>query len=513
MEKSIKLLLVEDSPEEADILKIYLAKAHGSFQVEWMPDLKSGLDSVARSLPDVILLDLNLADSRGLVTLDKMHAKVPQVPIVVLTAMDDEALAISSLRHGAQDYIVKTPQDQASVVRSLRYAMERHRLETRLRQAQKTQAVGRLAAGIAHDFNNVLTVILGYADMLLSRVETMGARMDVEEIKKAGSRAALLTKQLMTLSGKQVLQPESIPINEFLADMTSEMSRWLGPDIELSTDFSAGKGHVRMDPAQVREIATHLLANGRDAMPHGGRFTIQTSDLEVSSAEPSDLGIQPGKYVLLTFKDTGVGMDAQARAHLFEPFFTTKEKGEGMGLGLATVYGIVQQSGGHIAVTSAPGAGTILRLYLPKVESVEIAPTPAAGPGLKRNGSPPGVLLVDDEAVIRMFVSRVLANNGYEVWEAANGQEALRLAAGKGAIHLLLTDMLMPGMSGRELAKKMLAAHPYIKVLYMSGYTNDIMVSQGRLDPGMDFLQKPFSMDQLLAQVEKTLRGAPRAEH
>jgi PAS domain S-box-containing protein len=383
------------------------------------------------------------------------------------------------------------------------------RMEEQLRQSQKMEAVGRLAGGIAHDFNNLLTAISGYSDLLLHRLpEYSTLRRDVEEIRKAGDRAAALTRQLLAFSRRQVLQPKVLDLNTVVTNMGHVLHRLIGEDIELSTDLSRSLSRVKVDPGQIEQVIVNLAVNARDAMPDGGRITIATADAELSPAyAAAHPEVRPGPHVLLSVADTGNGMSDETQAHLFEPFFTTKERGKGTGLGLATVYGIVQQSGGHIRVNSAADRGSTFLIYLPRVEAPEDGVQGTDRPLLPHPS--PGtetVLLAEDEEVVRRLAREILSGNGYKVLEAGNGREALLLSeAHRGEIHLLLTDVEMPKMSGRELSERIRLLRPGLRILYMSGYTDDAILRHGVLEDGIPFLQKPFTTEALARKVREVL--------
>jgi PAS domain S-box-containing protein len=383
------------------------------------------------------------------------------------------------------------------------------RMEEQLRQSQKMEAVGRLAGGVAHDFNNLLTAISGYSDLLLHRLPDYSTlRRDVEEIRKAGDRAAALTRQLLAFSRRQVLQPKVLDLNTVVTNMGQMLRRLIGEDIELSTDLSPSLSRVKADPGQIEQVIVNLAVNARDAMPDGGRITIATADADLSPAYAvAHPEVGPGPHVLLSVADTGHGMSDETQAHLFEPFFTTKERGKGTGLGLATVYGIVQQSGGHLRVNSEADRGSTFLIYLPRVETPEDGVQGADRPLLPHPS--PGtetVLLVEDEEVLRRLAREILSGNGYKVLEAGNGREALLLSeAHRGEIHLLLTDVVMPKMSGRELTERIRPLRPDLRILYMSGYTDDAILRHGVLEDGIPFLQKPFTPEGLARKVREVL--------
>ncbi len=394
-----------------------------------------------------------------------------------------------------------------------REVTELKRLEDQLRQAQKMEAVGRLAGGVAHDFNNLLTAILGSTELLMRGLEPASPlRQDAAEIKKAGERAAGLTRQLLAYSRRQVLKPELLDLNRVVADMDRLLRRLIGEDVDLVTALAPDLAAVRADRGQVEQVIVNLALNARDAMPRGGKLTIATANAELGPEyADAHVGATPGSYVLLAVSDTGAGMDADTVAHLFEPFFTTKEVGKGTGLGLATVYGIVKQSEGYIAVYSEPGEGTSFKIYLPRVTSGAMAAPAPPSPGPPAPSSLRGtetVLVVEDEEAVRSLSRRALEAGGYTVLAAAGGPDAVRLTERYGGpIHLLLTDVVMPGMSGRELAQQLAQRRPGLRVLYMSGYPGDAIVHRGALDPGTAFLQKPFMPEDLTRKVREVLDG------
>jgi signal transduction histidine kinase/CheY-like chemotaxis protein len=385
---------------------------------------------------------------------------------------------------------------------------DRRQLEEQLRQAQKMDAVGRLAGGVAHDFNNLLMVINGYTEVLLEQLEKGGAmHQEVQSIQQAADRAATLTRQLLAFSRKQFLELKVIDVNAVIADMERLLRPLIGENIELVTRLSTQTGHTRADTSQLEQVIMNLVVNAKDAMPEGGKLTLQSSDVTVRQNFSEQRFIQPGRYAVISVTDTGQGMDKETQSRIFEPFFTTKEKGKGTGLGLSTVYGIVKQSNGYVFAQSEIGAGTTFHVYLPRVED----PAEEVSPAKSRQNEAGGcetVLLVEDEESVRELVRLTLASRGYKVLEAENGEGGLRIAETcKEPIDILITDVVMPGIGGRELAKKLLALRPGISVLYLSGYTEDAVITHGALAPGTAFLQKPFTLQSLAEKVREVLRS------
>ncbi len=384
---------------------------------------------------------------------------------------------------------------------------ERKRVEEQLRQAQKMEAVGQLAGGVAHDFNNLLNVILGYSGLILERLKPDDPLVEkVEEIKKAGERATTLTRQLLAFSRKQVLEPSVLDLNAVISDMEKMLRRVIEEHIEVVTVPDPTLGPVRADRGQIEQVLMNLAVNARDAMPRGGRLTIETANVDLDSAYARrHVSVPPGPYVILAVSDTGHGMDPETKARIFEPFFTTKERNKGTGLGLSMVYGIVKQSGGYIWVYSEPGKGSTFKVYLPRLESATKASDPAP-PAARAARALETILLVEDEESLRKLAREYLEAQGYLVIEAGHGEEALQVSAEYlGPIHLMVTDVVMPRMSGPELADRLGPARPKMKVLYVSGYTDSVMVHQGVLKPGIAFLQKPFSPNELKRKVREVL--------
>jgi len=383
---------------------------------------------------------------------------------------------------------------------------ERRKLEEQLRQSQKMEAVGQLAGGIAHDFNNLLTVINGYAELLQTRIdEKSPLRGNVDEIRHAGDRAASLTRQLLAFSRRQVLQPKALDLNGVISDLGTMLHRLIGEDIELRTHLRPDLGTVLADPGQIEQVLLNLAVNARDAMSAGGTLVLETDNVVLDETFAKEVpAVVPGPHVLLAVSDTGTGIPMEIREHIFEPFFSTKERGKGTGLGLSTVYGIVKQSNGHISVHSEVGKGTTFKIYLPRVDG-EAQVSSSVSPAASLQGDDT-VLVVEDESSVQGVIERVLSGNGYRVLMACDGSEALRVSGEhKGPIDLLITDLVMPGMGGQEVASRLETARPGLRVLFMSGYTENAISHHGVLDAGVAFLQKPFQAEVLLRKVREVL--------
>jgi two-component system cell cycle sensor histidine kinase/response regulator CckA len=417
----------------------------------------------------------------------------------VLGAMDMFA------RHALSEFV---PKALASIASALAVGIERKRTEDalrqseeQLRQAQKMEAVGRLAGGIAHDFNNLLTVITSYTDLLLEDLDPGDPiREDVGQIRKAAEGAAALTRQLLAFSRQQALAPRVLSLKTSIASAEPLLERLIGEDVHLTTSVAPDLGAVKADPGQLEQVIINLAVNARDAMPTGGRLTIEAANVDQGEGEG-----EGGRYVMLVLSDTGIGMDEETKSRIFEPFFTTKAAGKGTGLGLATVYGIVKQSGGFIGVHSELGRGTTFQVYLPRVD--EPAETDTAGAALPEpRGGTETVLVVEDEPPVRIVTRQVLERYGYAVLEAPDGETALHLAAKHhGPIHLLLTDVVMPGLSGRQLADQLGRLRPAIKVLYASGYAENALAHHGIPESGISYLRKPFAPETLARRVRDVL--------
>jgi PAS domain S-box-containing protein len=412
-------------------------------------------------------------------------------------------LAVALVRDadGKPDYVIAMAED----------VTEQRQLEEQLRQSQKLEAIGRLAGGVAHDFNNMLTAIGGYTALALEHAaDGSELRGDLDEIRKATDRAALLTRQLLAFSRKQMLVPELLNLNGVVLELETMLRPLIGEDVQLTTKLDPALGPIEADPGQLHQVIMNLVVNARDAMPHGGAISIETGNADVGD---NDDGIEPGRYVTLTVRDGGEGIDEATLGQIFEPFFTTKESGKGAGLGLATVYGIVKQSGGYVAVESEVGHGSAFTIYLHRADGAAAAPAPAAPePAVPEPvtapvpAGAPTVLVVEDEEVIRGLVDQVLRGEGYEVILAADGDEALERAR-TTRVDVLLTDLTMPGIGGRELAERLRADQPALKVMFMSGFA-DSEGFAGPLPAATAFLEKPFTFAHLTERVRSLVRSS-----
>jgi two-component system cell cycle sensor histidine kinase/response regulator CckA len=436
------------------------------------------------------------------------------LPLIVVSGRVKDADILSVLKAGAADHLTRPNlmRLNAAVERELRAVKmrrDRVRLEEQFRQAQKMEAVGRLAGGVAHDFNNLLTVITGYSDMLLASKDLKPPhRTALEEIRRSAERGGALTHQLLAFSRRQPMETRTVRVNELVMQIEKLLRRLIGEDIELVTIPAASQDVVEADPGRLEQVIMNLAVNARDAMPDGGKLAIETGVVNLDeNFSAKRLGVNPGPHVTISIIDSGIGMDEETQSHLFEPFFTTKKPGRGTGLGLATAYGIIRQTGGAIGMFSEPGKGTTARIYLPlavseKPEPAAQAATPSALTGAET------ILVVEDEARVRKLMVDVLEGRGYTVLEATRGQEAVRIAKRhKGEIHLALVDVVMPEMSGPDLIREILPKRQNMRVLFISGYTEEAIVHHGIPDSGIAFLQKPFLPNGLAQKVREVLDG------
>lgn len=517
----LRLLQLEDDPVDAELILAMLNEGGILCDAHRVDRRDTFVTALKDGRIDLILADYSLPGFDGITALSLARQLQPNIPFIFVSGTLGEELAIDAMQQGATDYILKQrlgrliPSLQRAI-REMQVRQERTRAEEalrqsekQLRQALKMDAVGRLAGGLSHDFNNLLTVIMGHAQVLLSEMTPEHPfRSKIEEVQKAGDRAAALIRQLLTFSRKQPSAPKVLNVHALITNFETLMRRLIGEDLELTIMLAPQDLHIKADPAQLEQVLMNLVVNARDAMPRGGTLTIETSLVELTWTPMYH--IQPpalGSFVRVSVSDTGSGMSADVLTHLFEPFFTTKEEGKGTGLGLSTVFGIVTQSGGGIDVTSLAGQGSQFDIYLPNVRSsLEQAPSQKAPCSSIRGYET--ILLAEDDAPVRELVRNELTALGYCVLESKNGLEACLIATQQtGTFQLLLTDVVMPGMSGTELAQHLRMIKPDLKILFMSGYADDVGVCNN--DPLSDYLQKPFTPEELGQQIRRLLDLAP----
>ncbi len=527
--EALRVLLAEDSDEDAELTSRALRRGPREVKIERVESAQGLQQALEQGPWDVVISDWSMPGFTAPEALLIVKRKDPDLPFIIVSGTIGEEIAVDAIRAGANDYLLKDRLARllSVVEREIREAQVRHarreaeaalraseealrRSQEQFFQAQKMEAVGRLAGGVAHDFNNVLSVVMTYADLLLlDLAPDVPMRSDLEEIRKAAERAATLTRQLLVFSRQQILEPKILNLNDLVAGMTKMLERAVGEDLELTLVPAPELESIRADPGQIEIALMNLATNARDAMPKGGRLTIRTANVEIDEARARELGaVRPGSYVELTVTDTGAGMDLATQARIFEPFYTTKPPDEGAGLGLATVFGIVQQSSGHVRVQSAPGKGSTFRILLPRSGE---ALTKLGGVDLpidSFNGSET-ILLVEDDPQVLAVVNSSLKRFGYEVLQASNPGEALLIGEKHpGEIDLLVTDVVMPHLSGPELAKRLAVLRPAVKVLCMSGYTDDSVVPRDLFDSGLAFLQKPITPERLGRKIREVLRGS-----
>ena len=519
MKTPLRLLLLEDDPVDADLIAATLSEAGLDCTTHRVDTRSDFLASLHDGAFDMILADYSIPGFDGMTALSLARELAADVPFLFVSATIGEELAIDAMHQGATDYVLKQRLGRLvpSVQRALRERDDRRerkkaeealiQSERQFRQAQKMEAVGRLAGGIAHDFNNLLTVIMGYSHVISSELgHEHPLHHKIEETQKAGERAAMLVRQLLAFSRKQPLEPKNLSINNIVTNLESMLQRLIGSDIRLVITLDPSNSQVRADQAQLEQVLMNLVVNARDAMIKGGTLTIETAQIELSESplyhvEP----LPPGPYVKLSVGDTGSGMDRDTQAHIFEPFFTTKEEGKGSGLGLSTVFGIVTQLGGGIDVSSRVGYGTRFDIFFPRVA---IDRQTAFSPQVSGEtiGGTETILLVEDDSSVRILLRDALRKLGYHVIEAKHGLEACLLASQDlDRLDLLLTDMVMPGMGGRELAQHLITIKPDLRILFMSGFTDDIGILTGHEQGTSGFLQKPFTPELLARTVRKLL--------
>jgi signal transduction histidine kinase len=517
--KALRALIADDSENDVLFLLRVLRKAGYQLVYERVWTAPAMQAALQRQTWDIVISDYEMPNFGGFEALQLLKATGHDLPFILVSAVVSEEMAVAAMKAGAHDYIMKRNLARLvpAIERELREAQTRvarkvaeealRQSEEQLRQAQKIEAVGRLAAGVAHDFNNILTAILGHCELLSRQMDADDPRRNnAEQIEKSAHRAAGLTRQLLIFSRKQVIEPRVLKLNDVILDIEKMLRRLIGEDIEFSTVLDPAAGHIKADPGQIEQVIMNLAVNARDAMPNGGKLTITTANTALDKNHPNNFpDMVAGDYVMLAISDTGTGMSEEVKAHLFEPFFTTKPSGRGTGLGLATCFGIVKQNSGHINVQSELGSGTTFKICFPQVQSALESPR-VCTPPTEAAGGNETVLLVEDESAVRELAAITLREKGYTVVEAANGEEGLRLARQHdGKIDLVLTDVVMPVLGGKAMADTLRMSHPDTKVLFTSGYTEDALGHHGVLRPGILFLPKPYLTATLTRKVREVL--------
>jgi len=504
MNERPEILVIDDNSVDRESIRRLVEER---FSVSEAATASEGVKRCQAARPQCVLVDFRLPDRSGSEILGELLAE--DVPVIMLTGQGNEVVAADAMKRGAHDYLVKDRLTSDSLRRAIQHAIERRALERQVQAAQRMEAVGRLAGGVAHDFNNFLTVIQGYVGILMEQFpQGEAVREDLTAIREAAESAAQLTSQLLAFSRRQPQELRVLDVNAVVRDLDRMLRRVIGEDIDLVARLADELALVRTDVTQMEQVLLNLVVNARDAMPRGGKITLETANVELDTVYGLAKGvtIPPGRYVMIAVTDTGVGIPAAVQERIFEPFFTTKERGRGTGLGLATTYGIVKQSGGYIWVYSEVGEGATFKVYLPRVEGV---PDAVARPSVATPvGGNETILLVEDEQRVREVATRILERAGYRVLPAGHGEEALSLAERhEGPIQLLITDIVMPNMSGKALADRLAEVRPDTPVVYMSGYTDNAIVHHGVLDEGTAYVQKPFTPDGLLRKVREVMDG------
>jgi two-component system cell cycle sensor histidine kinase/response regulator CckA len=512
---AIAVLIVDDDEEDARLTQDLLSEIDGTrYAPAWASSYTTALAQAREHVYDVCLVDYRLGVEDGIALVRELLGQGFDTPIVVLTGLGDRSVDVEATSAGASDYLVKGEVTPALLERTIRYAMRHHadmltlrESEDGLRQAQRMEAVGRFAGGVAHDFNNMMSAVVGFSALVLAELEERDPlRAWVAEIERAGQRATEMTRQLLAFTRKQVLLPRVLDLNGVLQGVSDLLVHLIGEDVELVLEPAASLYPVEADSGQLEQVIVNLAVNARDAMPDGGRLTIATANVELDeSAAAARPDLVPGSFVAISVSDTGEGMERETLERIFEPFFTTKDEGKGTGLGLATVFGIVKQSGGDIQAESALGRGSTFTIYLPRVAApvVELV-APADSLGGPRGWET--ILLVEDEDVVRHLERDVLRGSGYTVLEASGPIEAIETSgAYDGVIHLLFTDLVMPDMNGKELASRLTVARPDMRVIFTSGYGADVFINRGMLDATSAFLPKPLTPTSIARSVRDVL--------
>ena len=506
------ILLIEDDPAHAELIGRAFQRAPMDAHIRTVTSLRDARDAIEASSPDIVLTDFRLPDGQGIDLLPEDKERVP-FPLVVMTSHGDEQVAVEAIKAGALDYVAKSPPAFADmpriVERALRewgHIVERRRAEEKFAQAQRLESVGRLAAGIAHDFNNLLTAINGSAALIKLELPPDHECVELaDNILHSGDRAADLVRQLLAFSRRQVIAPKVVHLGQVVDGLSKMLPRVIGEDVEVEYQVASDLMPVKVDPSQLEQVVLNLAVNARDAMRFGGKLTIRARNVDLSYQAAAAVGLEAGDHVVLSVIDTGTGMTDEIRARIFEPFFTTKEVGKGTGLGLATVFGIVKQSDGGISIESEIGKGTSFLIYLPKAAEGEAGGGEAAVGDGQRQGHET-ILVVEDDEPVRDLIERALGQQGYTLMVAGDGEAALAMAAQyAGSIDLLLTDVVLPGMSGRSLGDTLVKVRPEMRILFISGYSEDAIAHHGVLSPGVPLLQKPFTPQVLAGELRAVL--------
>lgn len=513
--KPVKILLIEDNAGDARLLKEMLSDGGpDSFTLLWADWLSEGLEQLETEEIDVVLLDLSLPDSQGLDTFTRVHARKPQMPVIVLSGLSDEKVSIKAVREGAQDYLIKGQVDNNLLTRAIRYAIERKQAEEHMQRQERLAAVGQLAGGIAHDFNNFLTSIMLHAHILTHMQDVSSeAKSIAETITSESRRAAQLVRQILDFSRRSMMETKAIDLAAFLNETVNILRKTLPENIQLLVKTGGSEYVVKADSTRIQQVVMNLALNARDAMPQGGRLRIDLSKVQTMPGEQLDIAkiwsteIPPGEWVCLAVSDTGVGMTEKTQAHLFEPFFTTKGL-EGTGLGLAQVYGIVKQHGGYIGVDTELGRGTTFRIYLPVCNSDEDTSAEAQEALSIPKGSGEIILLVEDEEKVRKANQMMLESLGYQVLTAGNGKEGLAAYQSTDRIDLVLTDMVMPEMGGKELVQEFQRTNPNVKILIMTGYAMQESLQELQDAGFTSIIYKPLDASALAKAVHQALGRA-----
>ena len=513
MKLPLRILHLEDDPYDAELVQSTLEAAGIASATTCVHNRDDFVAALENGGIDLILSDFSLPAFDGLSAVAIAQAGWPELPVILVSGSLGEELAIDSLKKGATDYVLK--QRLSRLGPAVRRAMtevgtraERQRLETQLIEAQKREVLGQLAGGVAHDFNNILSVIIGYIDLIADELDPGSPlKSYAEEIRQASDRAVGLTRQLLLFSSQETVDPVVLDLNKVVSDLDKMLRRLIDENIELAIVPGQQTGRVRADVGYVRQVLMNLVVNARDAMPNGGKLTVSSHNVTLDEHyTQTHIGAVPGEYVMLSVSDTGTGMSEEVQARLFEAFFTTKPKGKGTGLGLATCHNIVQQSGGHIGVYSELGKGTTFKIYFPRVDQAldEVSTAVQTGP-LPRGTET--LLVVEDEPSVRQLARGVLEAQGYAVLTAANGQEGLQMANNHQGppIRLVITDVIMPLMGGRVMAEWLKTTDPDLKILFTSGYTNDALAQHGVMEAGIEFLAKPYTPAALARKVRELL--------